>query len=77
MRTQTEQQKNAAEEHILVCLSSSLSNTRIIHTAARMAKVLGARFTAIRRRLSNAAGRLRKVRKQEIEPICNRESFQN
>ena len=47
MRTQTEQSKNSADEHILVCLSSSPSNARIIHTAARMAKALGARFTAI------------------------------
>lgn len=27
--------------------------------------------------LSDAAGRLRKARKQEIEPICNRKSFRN
>ena len=47
MKTQTEQSKNGADEHILVCLSSSPSNARIIHTAARMAKVLHARFTAI------------------------------
>ena len=47
MRTQNEQSKNGADEHILVCLSSSPSNARIVHTAARMAKVLGARFTAI------------------------------
>ena len=47
MRTQTEQSKNGADEHILVCLSSSPSNARIIHTAAKMAKVLHARFTAI------------------------------
>ena len=47
MRTQTEQSKTGAAEHILVCLSSSPSNARIVHTAARMAKALGARFTAI------------------------------
>ena len=47
MRTQTEQSKKGADEHILVCLSSSPSNARIIHTAAKMAKVLHARFTAI------------------------------
>ena len=47
MRTQTEQSKNGADEHILVCLSSSPSNAKIVHTAARMAKALGARFTAI------------------------------
>ena len=27
--------------------------------------------------MSDAAGRLRKARKQEIEPICNRKSFRN
>ena len=32
---------------------------------------------AYRRWLSDAAGRLRKARKQEIEPICNRKSFRN
>ena len=47
MKTQTEQSKKGADEHILVCLSSSPSNARIIHTAAKMAKVLHARFTAI------------------------------
>jgi len=47
MKTQTEQSKKGADEHILVCLSSSPSNARIIHTASKMAKVLHARFTAI------------------------------
>ena len=47
MQIQTEQPKNGADEHILVCLSSSPSNARIIHTAAKMAKVLHAKFTAI------------------------------
>ena len=47
MRTQTEQSKKGADEHILVCLSSSPSNARIIYTAAKMAKVLHAKFTAI------------------------------
>ena len=32
---------------------------------------------AYRRRLPYAAGRLRKARKQGIEPICNRKSFRN
>ena len=47
MKVQTEQLKFDTDEHILVCLSSSPSNARIIHTAAKMAKVLHARFTAI------------------------------
>ena len=47
MKVQTEQSKSDTDEHILVCLSSSPSNARIIHTAAKMVKVLRARFTAI------------------------------
>ena len=47
MKVQTEQPKFDTDEHILVCLSSSPSNARIIHTAAKMVKVLRARFTAI------------------------------
>ena len=47
MKVQTEQSKFDTDEHILVCLSSSPSNARIIHTAAKMVKVLRARFTAI------------------------------
>ena len=35
------------DEHILVCLSSSPSNPRIIRTAARMADAFKARFTAL------------------------------
>ena len=35
------------DEHILVCLSSSPSNTRIIRTAARMANAFKGRFTAL------------------------------
>ena len=38
MKVQTEQSKFDPDEHILVCLSSSPSNARIIHTAAKMAK---------------------------------------
>ena len=37
------------EEHILVCLSSSPSNKKIVHTAAAMAAALHARFTALYR----------------------------
>ena len=36
-----------AEEHILVCLSSSPSNERIVRTAGRMASVFGGSFTAL------------------------------
>ena len=39
--------KTNTKEHILVCLSSSPSNTRIIETAAKMAKAFGASFTAL------------------------------
>ena len=35
------------KHHILVCLSASPSNETIVQTAAKMAKVLDARFTAI------------------------------
>ena len=35
------------KQHILVCLSASPSNEKIVQTAAKMAKVLDARFTAI------------------------------
>ena len=35
------------DEHILVCLSSSPSSTKIIRTAARMAKAFKGRFTAL------------------------------
>ncbi len=40
-------QKGHTEEHILVCLSSSPSNAKIIHTAARMARAFNSRFTAL------------------------------
>ncbi len=36
-----------AREHILVCLSTSPSNSRIINTAARMAGAFGGTFTAL------------------------------
>lgn len=35
------------DEHILVCLSASPTNPRIIRTAARMAQAYGARFSAL------------------------------
>ena len=34
-------------EHVLVCLSPAPSNTRVLRSAARMARALGARFTAL------------------------------
>lgn len=37
----------APDEHILVCLSSSPSNAKIIRTAHKMAKAFNARFTAL------------------------------
>ena len=36
-----------AAEHILLCLSSSPSNERIVRTAGRMASVFGGSFTAL------------------------------
>lgn len=39
--------KQKHQEHILVCLSSSPSNPRVIKTAAKMAKVFNAVFTAL------------------------------
>ncbi len=47
---QTKGRKNMTadtHEHILVCLSSSPSNAKIIRTAAEMAKAFGGRFTAL------------------------------
>ena len=35
------------DEHILVCLSASPSNSKIVYTAARMAKAFGGIFTAL------------------------------
>lgn len=40
-------QKHPKKEHILVCLSSSPSNEKIIWTAAQMAKAFAASFTAL------------------------------
>lgn len=37
----------AIEEHILICLSSSPSNTKVIRTAARMAEAFHGAFTAL------------------------------
>ena len=42
-----EKQKKEKKEHILVCLSSSPSNEKIIRTAAQMAQAFQAGFTAL------------------------------
>lgn len=42
-----QKQTRTSEEHILACLSSSLSNAKIIKTAAQMAMAFGGRFTAL------------------------------
>ena len=47
MKVQTEQSKFDPDEHILVCLSSSPSNAKIIRTAARMATAFKGAFTAL------------------------------
>ena len=36
-----------AAEHILVCLSASPSNAKIVKTASRMAAAFGGTFTAL------------------------------
>ena len=43
----TEKNNINSEEHILVCLSAAPSNQKIVDTAAKMANVLQARFTAL------------------------------
>lgn len=42
-----EKQKTERKEHILVCLSFSPSNEKIIRTAAQMTRAFGANFTAL------------------------------
>ena len=41
------EKENKKKEHILVCLSSSPSNEKIIRTAAQMAQAFQAGFTAL------------------------------
>lgn len=41
------QRKDMMNEHILVCLSSSPSNERVVETAVRMASVFGSQLTAL------------------------------
>ena len=43
-------------EHILVCLSSSPSNERIVRTAAQMARAFGGNLTALYVQTPDAAG---------------------
>lgn len=51
-----EKQKTERKEHILVCLSSSPSNEKIIRTAAQMARAFGANFTALYVQTAEPAG---------------------
>lgn len=52
------------EEHILVCLSSSPSNAKIIRTAARMARAFAGNFTALFVETSETAGMSQDDRKR-------------
>ena len=47
MNSQPIYHENKEAEHILVCLSSSPSNAKIIRTAAKMAKAFQGSFTAL------------------------------
>ncbi len=47
MDTIDRSQNESFTEHILVCLSSSPSNAKIVHTAAKMAAAFGGNFTAL------------------------------
>ena len=47
MNQKIEDDIQKADDHILVCLSAAPSNLKIIDTAAKMANVLQARFTAL------------------------------
>ena len=47
MNHNTDHKEENQEEHILVCLSASPSNDKIIETAAKMAHALQSRFTAL------------------------------
>ena len=47
MARETETEREASGEHILVCLSSSPSNEGVVRTAARMASVFGSQLTAL------------------------------
>lgn len=54
MTKEGSENQNQADEHVLVCLSSSPSNEKIIHTAAQMAHSTKARFTALYVQTGNA-----------------------
>ena len=47
MKRENDRWKDTAGEHILVCLSPSPSNERVIKTAVRMASVFGSQLTAL------------------------------
>ena len=47
MSLRIEEDNKKTDEHILVCLSAAPSNQKIVDTAAKMANVLQARFTAL------------------------------
>ena len=47
MSLRMEEDNKKTDEHILVCLSAAPSNQKIVDTAAKMANVLQARFTAL------------------------------
>ncbi len=55
-----EKQKTEKKEHILVCLSSSPSNEKIIRTAAQMAQAFQANFTALYVQTADAAEKTEK-----------------
>lgn len=47
LRIQANREESEVKDHILVCLSAASSNKKVIRTAARMAEVFHARFTAL------------------------------
>ena len=47
MKPESEHGRDMANEHILVCLSPSPSNERVVKTAVRMASVFGSQLTAL------------------------------
>ena len=69
-RSESEKQASGGEyytdEHILVCLSASPSNAKLIRTAARMAKAFRGSFTALHVETSESA-KLTKEDKRRLE----------
>ncbi len=47
LKSAGKQKRSTMNEHILVCLSSSPSNERVVRTAVRMASVFGSQLTAL------------------------------